>query len=329
MTHLPDTDPQLTYEARGDRYRLAVLTGRELSYLLPLFHDVFGRRRFSADWLERKYAVEHGGARGFACAAFAQDGSPAGCVGMLPWPIRLGDRVETAAQIADVATGSVHRGRGLAVRLDELAREVCEAQGVTFIFGFPTETAFRIWLSKLGYLHVDDLVVYRIPVRTLWAERAAPRIPALKRFYARYVERTLSAYAPADRVLENTLLRDGFAGTERDRAFYEYKSSFAGSRVVSLGGGRVWLAVRRGLLVGDFEAASSADLERTVRELIELARRLGAHQIVFQASKLTRFSELLPGRFHRSPGLPLIHKNLRSAIPHEKLRFTFGDLDNF
>src|SRR5206468_4157418 len=100
-----------------------------------------GSGQFTADWLERKYGCEHRGLGAFVCSAFGEDEQPAGSVGVLPWPMRFGDRIETAGQMIDVATGSAHRGRGLFVRLAEMAREVCEAAGVGFLFGFPNEAA--------------------------------------------------------------------------------------------------------------------------------------------------------------------------------------------
>ena len=297
--------------------------------LLPLFRDAFGPGRFTAEWLAKKYECEQHGVSGFSCVAFAEDGQPAGSVGVLPWPVRFGDRVEAAGQMVDVATGSAHRGRGLFVRLAEMAREVCETAGLSFLYGFPNEAAYPIWVNKLGYEHIHDLVEHRLPVRTLWAERVARRTGALRSLYEQYVERTLNAYAAADAVLENSLVRDGYAGIERDAAFVAYKSSFAGSRVVAVAGGRAWLNVRHGLLVGDLEASSDADLAATARALQRLARRLGVHHIVFQASKDTRFSPPLGNLFRSGPGMPVIYRNLNSQIPSEKLRFTFGDFDNF
>jgi hypothetical protein len=297
--------------------------------LLPLFGDAFGPRPFTAEWLKRKYACEYHGLAGFSCVAFQQDGQPAGSVGVLPWPVRFGDHVEAAGQMVDVATGSAHRGRGLFMRLAEMAREVCEAAGVSFLFGFPNEAAYPIWINKLGYQHIHDLVEYRFPVRTIWAEKVARRSGTLRPFYERHVHRALNAYVAADPVLENSLVREGFAGIDRNGSFYAYKASFAGSRVVALDGGRAWLKVRHGLLLGDLEASSGADLATTTRELERLARRLGVHQIVFQASKDTRFSASLVSPFRAVPGMPAIYRDLNSRIPSEKLRYTFGDFDNF
>ena len=329
MTEQRDLRPGSTVEVRGETYRLAVLRGPEMAPLMPLFRDAFGRETFSPEWLTRKYACERHGVGGFACVAFTESGEAAGSVGVLPWPVRFGDRVEVAGQMVDVATGSAHRGRGLFVLCAEMAREMCETAGVAFLFGFPNEAAYPIWMNKLGYEHSDDLVERRLRIRTVWAERIARRAGAMRPLYERHVERTLSAYAAADPVLENSLLHEGFAGIDRDRSFHACKSSFAGSRVLALDGGRVWLSVRHGLLVGDLEASSYADLEKTERALERLARRLGVHQILFQASKNTRFSPFFADRFCTLPGMPVIYRNLRSQIPSEKLRFTFGDFDNF
>ena len=99
---------------------------------------------------------------------------------MLPWGVRFGDHVEVAGQLIDVATGSAHRGRGLFAYLAEMVREECEAAGVGFLYGFANEAAFPIWVKKLGYEHTDDLVEYRLPVRTVPVERIARRTPTLR-----------------------------------------------------------------------------------------------------------------------------------------------------
>ncbi len=300
-----------------------------MARLLPLFHDAFGRGRFTASWLARKYACEHGGVAGFACVALSQEGHPAGSVGVLPWPVRYGDLVETAGQMVDVATGSEHRGRGLFVRLAEMAREVCEKAGVRFLFGFPNEAAYPIWMSKLGYQHIHDLVDHRARVRALWAERLARKVGPLRAGYERYVDRTLAALVPEDTSLQNSLIRDGFAGVDHDDSFLAYKRSFAGSRVVALDGGRVWLNVRHGVLVGDMEAASADDFAATTSALERLARRLGAHQVLFQASEDTRFTAGLAEAFTGSRGMPVIYRDIASQIPSDMIRFSFGDFDNF
>lgn len=316
-------------ELRGATYRVAVLRDTELAALVPLFRDAFGGREFDPAWLGRKYSCEHGGLSGFACVAFDEHGEAAGSVGVLPWPVRFGDRVETASQMVDVATGSAHRGRGLFVALAERARVLCETAGVGFLYGFPNEEAYPIWINKLGYEHSDDLEAYRLRVRTVWAEKLSHRVGPLRRLYDAYVERTLSRLGAGDPLLPSSLAGGGFAHVERDPSFHAYKASFDGSRVLALDGGRVWVKVRHGLLVGDLEAASEANLTRSTRALERLAARLGAHEIVFQASGGTPLAAFFSRRFGGSRKLPVIYRNLDSRIPKDRLRFTFGDLDNF
>jgi GNAT superfamily N-acetyltransferase len=298
--------------------------------LVPLFRRTFGRRDFNLEWLKKKYACEYQGIRGFSCVAFSENGHAVGSFGVLPWPIRFGDRTEVAAQLVDAATDRDHRRRGLFTQLGEMASELSEAAGISFIFAFPHPrgASYPGFIRNLGYEHIDDLVEYRKTICSgLW-ERASLRAGSLRRLYERQVQPTLNSYAPGDATLQNSLLSEGFAATDRDRTFHAYKS-FAGSRVLDLDGGRVWLKVRRGLLVGDLEAVSEADLEKTAKALGLLAARLGTHQIVFQSSKGTRFSRFFEDRFQPLPCLTVVYRNLRSQIPPEALRFTFGDLDNF
>jgi len=298
--------------------------------LVPLFLESFRRADFNFEWLKEKYACEYQGIGGFSCVAFTEGGQAAASFGMLPWPIRFGARTEIAAQAVDAATHSEHRRRGLFTRLAEMAREECDAAGVSFVFALPHPQggSYPGFVRNLGYKHIDDLVEYRLPIRSVWMERVARRVGLLRGLYERHLERTLRENLPVDPVLDNSLLLEGFAATCRDRAFYEYKK-FAGNRVLAVDGGRVWLKVRRGLFVGDMEALSGEDMERTVQALEGIAVRLGIDQILIQPSKDTRLSRFFADRFPPHPSLAVVYQNLRSQIPAEKLRFTLGDHDNF
>jgi GNAT superfamily N-acetyltransferase len=318
-----------TVELRGTTYRLATVATAELNHLIPLFRDAFAGREPSLEWLQAKYACGVEGVAAFVCVAFDERGTAAGSVGLLPWRVRYGDRTELAGQMVDVATSNEHRGRGLFVALADRTRELCEASGISFLFGFPNEAAYPIWMNKLGYEHLHDLVSYQLPVRTLWGERIARRGGPVGDVFERHVRRALGKIAPVNPVLENSLAADGFACIVHDRTFHAYKASFGGSQVVELEGGRVWLVIRHGVLIGDLEAAAAAELESAVLALKRLARRLGVHQIAFQASKDTRFSPIFAKRSETSQELPVIYRDLGSQIPKEKLRFVFGDLDNF
>jgi hypothetical protein len=300
--------------------------------LVPLLSGTFRRADFTLEWLQKKYSGEFAGVEGFSCVALTEGGEAAACLGILPWPIRSGDRVEIAAQLVDGATHHHHRRRGLFTQLGEMAREVCDAAGQSFLFGFahPQGTSFPALVGNLGYTHLDslDLIEYLMPIHTLWMERVARRARPLGRLYEQLLDRGLSAYLPGNSVLENSFLAEGFAGTYRDRLFFDYKM-LLGNRVLALDGGRVWVKIRRGLIVGDMEGMTETEMEKTLRVLHRMANRFGIHQIVCQSSKGTRFSSFFGGRLPPRQGLNVVYRNLRSQIRPETLRFTLADLDNF
>lgn len=314
--------------SHGETYRIAVLYGREIEVISPLLLEVFGPRGFTPDWVRRKYACERDGARAFACVAFGDDGRPVAVVGALPWPMRHGERTELATQLADCATSPAHQGRGLHVRLVELVHELSAAAGMTFVFRFSNDLSFAITTSKLGYTPLDDLVEYDLPVRTLWAERVARRA-GLAAAYGRHVERVTERYVDHGAPLASSALAEGYAGVDRDRVFFDYKEAFEGSRVLRLEGARAWLRVRHGLLVGDMEADSDAELGRGLEALQQLGRRLGVHRILFQASPDIRLSRYLATRFPEARTRHISCFDLSSKIPRDALRFTFGDIDTF
>jgi len=314
----------------GSQYRFARLAGPSLHALAPLFGRVYGRRDFTPQWLEEKYGFEYNGIGAFACVAFTNDDQPAAAVGVLPWPIRYGEHIEVAGQLVDGATSAVHRQRGLFVHVAEMAARLSAAAGMSFMFGFAKSGggSYRCLTRDLHYRHIDDLIQHQALVRTLPIERVTLRVPSLHRFYRRHVYRTLKAYTPGDSVFDNSLLRDGFAATERTQAFLEYKS-FAGSRVLETGCGRAWVNVRRGILIGDVEGASDVDMRDAIRMLRRLGARLGVDRVLCQAPADTRFSRLATLGFATSPALAVLYQNLNSTINADRLRFTLGDLDNF
>jgi len=320
-----------SHEAGGARYTLTVLRGADLAQLAPFYRATFGRREFAADWLARKYACSFGGVEAFSCVAFDERGEPAGAFGILPAPIRFGDRLEVGGQPVDAATGAAHRRRGLFVRLAEMARETCEAVGISFLYAFPHPAggSYPGFVNRLGYSHIDDLLEHRLSVRTPPVERIARRTPGIRRLYDGYADHVVARRRARDGVLGNSLLADGFAAVDRDPALHRYKERFAGSSVLAVPGGRIWARRGGALYLGDLEAATEADATRCADSLHGLARRLGIARVVFQASRETRFTTLLRARFRQGPGLAVVYRDLSSEIPHERLRFTFGDLDNF
>jgi hypothetical protein len=234
--------------------------------------------------------------------------------------------------MVDVATHHEHRRRGLFTKLGEMVREICDAAGFSFLFGFadPKGSAFPGWVGRLGYTYLEEvsLVEYAIPVRTLWIERLARRAGALGAFYNRGLERRLKPLLARDPVLANSFLAEGFAGTDRDAPFFDYKK-LLGNQVLAVEGGRAWVKIRRGLFVGDMEAAAQTEIEKTTQALERIAARFGIHQVLFLLSNGTRFSPFFEGRVQVRPRLNFVHRNVRSQILPEKLRFTCGDLDNF
>ena len=314
--------------SRGETYRIAVLYGREIEVISPLLLEVFGPRGFTPEWVRRKYACERDGARAFACVAFAADGSPVAVVGALPWPMRYGEQTELATQLADCATSPAHQGRGLHVRLVNLVHEVSAAAGMTFVFRFSNDLSFAITTSKLGYVPLEDLVEYDRPIRTLWAERVARRA-GLAAAYDRRVERITERYVDHGPPLASSVLAEGYAGVDRDRAFFDYKEAFEGSRVLRLEGARVWLRTGHGVLVGDMDADSDAELGRGLDALERLGRRLGVHRLLFQVSPYIRLSRYLAMRYPPSRTRHISCFDLCSKIPRDALRFTFGDIDTY
>src|SRR5260370_27079979 len=107
-----------------------------MASLVLLFRRVFRGPDCNLDCLDKKYACQYGGVGGFFCVAFTKGGQAVASFGVLPWPIRFGDRTEIAAQVVDAATEEEHRHRGVFTRLAEMAPELCDSAGLPVLFAF-------------------------------------------------------------------------------------------------------------------------------------------------------------------------------------------------
>ena len=315
-----------TVHIEGTHYRLARFSDSNIAALLPLYRTVF-RKDPGRDWLSKKYSTDYIGIRDLGYIAFTEDGDAVSSFGMLAWPMRFGDRTELAGQAMDVMTHPQHQRRGLFSILGEKTTTLCESEGLSFVYAFPNQESLPGFLNRLGYIHLGNLAQYRLPVTTFPLERIARRLGMANGLYRRYTQRLLRRY-PLTATLENSVLSNGFAGTNRDEAFFNYKT-FAGSRVHDIDGCRVWLKIARGIMIGDIENKPEPDLERALRAIKGRAFRLGIDQILFQISEDTRLSRFFADRFTSLSPLAIVYRNFRSEIPPGKLKFTFGDLDNF
>ena len=170
--------PERRVTVQGTEYRLVRVGPASMLPLVPFFREVFHRADFTLEWLRGKYGGAYAGTSGFSCVAFTEQGEVAATFGMLPWPIRHGNRMEIASQAVDAATGHAHRRRGLFSLLANMAREECAADGISFLFAFPHAKgdSYPGFIRALNYRHIDDLVEYRRSVRTPWIERIARRL---------------------------------------------------------------------------------------------------------------------------------------------------------
>ena len=205
---------------------------------------------------------------------------------------------------------------------------MCDEAGVAFILIFPNKHSFPIMTSKLGYTHIGDLSEFQPSIRTVWVERVARRT-GTGGLYERAVGRLTGRVVEPSPAPLSSVLDEGYAGVERDAEFLAYKAAFGRSRVLRLAMTRAWITVRHGMLVGDIAARSDEELGAGLDALGLIARRVGAHRLLFQASPDLRLTRLLRTRTPETGTRPVVHFDLRSRIPADALRFTLGDINTF
>jgi GNAT superfamily N-acetyltransferase len=108
----------------------------------------------------------------FALAPASEPQKLAAIYAVLPVRVRLGGKVQLAAQSVDTVTDQGFRGRGLFLELASSCYARAAAEGATHVFGFPNGDSAHGFFNKLGWTKLDPVPFLIRPLRTRYvAER--------------------------------------------------------------------------------------------------------------------------------------------------------------
>ncbi len=98
------------------------------------------------------------------------------CVGLyavIPTPLTLDGTREMGAQSVDTMTHPDYRRQNMSVTLARHCYAEAEARGYRLVYGLPNENSYPMFMTKLGWLKLDDMVRF---VRPLAAPSKVPRL---------------------------------------------------------------------------------------------------------------------------------------------------------
>ena len=305
---------------------IEALSASNLHHLVVLYRQVFGKK-VDVNFVQGKMDASRLGLGYFGHLALEED-QPVAYYGAVPFAMTLDGKMEIGAQSGDAMTLPSHAGKGLFTQLGEATDQQLEQAGVRFVWGFPNQNSEYGYTRKLHWQHMHRMHAYRFSVRSLPVEAVARKTGWTGQVYRQWAQKRLQVHLSKKAAFPGSVAGDGFGGSLRDAAFFEYKQ-FTPNFILELEGKQVWISLRSGLWVGDLEIMSQTEFARVLERLKTLAGQLGLKEVVFQFSPNTHFDRILSKNSSPTPTWIAGYKNYSSDFELDRLRFSFGDLDTF
>jgi hypothetical protein len=205
---------------------------------------------------------------------------------------------------------------------------LCQELGIRLTFGFPNQDFYKVAVNKSGWKTTETMDCFTITVASLPLESFFQKIRVFKKIYRQYRFSILKKNFLSQNGVANSVMADGFAGVCRSDEYLFYKT-YNASKVVGVGYSKIWISDRHGLVIGDMEGVSETNFKAVINKLVKIAKRLGIRRIQFHSSPGTSLHRLFAGNYKSKPSFHVIFQDFGSAIPPEKIKFTFADIDIF
>ncbi len=317
-----------------DQYEYKKIDDSNLSDLVYLLRIV-AKKRLSVDYYRKKYNTPRSGGQYHGWLAYEKNtGQVVSVAAALPlWAILPDKKLVPVIQMIETFTRSEHRGRGLMTLLVKKILEEHQNTGTRLFFGLLNQNNVHGFVHKLGFTQTHNMEYFSLEIGTFPLEAVCRRcrISGLFRWWA---NRVIAPYlAPADFVLENSVLGLGYGGLLHDQSFFAYKS-FSFNRLCRFSGIDAWLKFESGLLVGDVvlpELCPDTQFDEWVLTLQKIAGQMGLRRIFFQTWSGSPLSQKLSARFQTNPSWSVCCLASDAEIEPflEKMRFGFGDFETF
>lgn len=309
----------ITGNAGNDEYRVARLSKGNVRDLAKLHFEVYGLA-LTEEYFLRKYDTSNTGLQNAGFIAYTIDGKPVAFFGIIPCFMNYKDEKTFVGQAVDAITHPEYMGKGLFKALSKMTCELCISSGIKLFFGFPNQNSFPPMVNELGWVQVQKMDMFSIPVN---------KVPRFRLFKNRkkQQQKVLDQLATSRKWLPNSMINEGFAGIYRDEAYHRYKS-FTNSYLVKMDSAEMWINLKKELIIGDIHLTGINE-DLFFDEIKDLARQLGTSKITFHVCNGCKLYDLFAFHCNPLPSFPVIMKDAGSGLPFEKIKFTFADIDIF
>lgn len=282
----------------------------------------------ATDHFSKKYDTAYTGVEDVGYVAYNIQGVPVAYYGVIPCFIQYGNEVMLAAQSADTMTDPNYRFKGMFVELSNMTFALCRQLGIRLVFGFPNQNSYHGAVNKLGWKMTGVMSCFTIPVNGLPLESLANKLEVFSKLYKQYTRFILRKEILPLQGVANSVMVGDLAGLYRNNEYLHYKT-YSPTCVIGIADAKIWISHKYGLMIGDMEGVNESNFNRVMKKLKNIAKRLGIKQMQFHVSPNTSLHALFTGNYAETASYPMLFQDFGSAIPPEKVKFTFADIDIF
>jgi GNAT acetyltransferase-like protein len=290
-------------------------------------HKAVYKHALPKNYFQKKYDTAYTGKTYLGYIVYNKENFPVACYNVLPCCVKHDDKIILCAQAVDAITLPSFRNKGLFAELLKITSELCKAENLEFIFGFPNQHSYPIMVQKLGWEMTEQMESFMIPVNTLPLKSFLEQFTWLNFFYKQYAKFILKKYFLQQRGLSNSIVAEGFGGVYRDEKYLQYKT-YNNTQVIKIGSAKVWFKIASDFIIGDIELRDF-NFDELINKLKKISKRLGISKIFFQTSVGTKLHTLFAERFESSLSFPVLFQNFETDISFNEIKFTFADIDIF
>lgn len=316
-----------------DEYELVRVSDELFGDFAKLVHQVYGTTPSDAEMRTRFHTGEWGVSHLGYFAYCRKTGEPAAFYGILPCFVEYQGKKFLASQGSSAMTHPDHRRRNLFYKTAAKTYELAKAEGVAFSFAFPNPSSYRGFM-KLGWSHDGNINSYHFIVPTIPFGYLANRVGLLEPINRKLLKLVTSRWRVEYYPFPNSAAAEGVATPVRDELSNRFKSESDTRMILRLKSGTsIWISLFGGRLsIGDIEL--NGNKEEEMRRVLRFLKRIcfisGSCHLQTHLSPDSTLDVLLRGLgYAPRKTIPICHFDMSSAVPVDRVRYSYGDFDTF
>jgi len=289
--------------------------------VLGLFAEVFGKR-YSSDYLKRKYDTSYLGINHVAHLAF--DGKkPVAFVGAIPMPFLFNDKKLIGVQYCDYMTLPAYRRKGIHTQLLERNKELAFQMGADFIFAMHSSNSSKGDLL-FPWNYIDPLNAYLILLKTPALSLMINKSFQFLKISGRY-KNSKSEQAIPHWPLSHS---KNILQVDYSESFLKYKK-ISPTKFIELRDVKFWIKESIVLEVGNIEVPPGANFANSFHELLQYASKKGCSKLIIEPRKNTMIDQFLSKNYQAVKGYHPAYIALKPGLEMQNLQLNYCDFDTF